>query len=84
MAGLAAGKIWPAVAAGMAVGGSYGSARLMTNPKFLKWMNQSLALREDQMVGAALRLSVMMRDGGWTPEESQTAAEIATRIVGGQ
>ena len=85
LAGLAAGKIWPAVAAGLAVGGSYGSARLMTNPQFLQWMNKSLTLPVGQTAGAALRLSGMIRDGGWTPEEAQTAADIAVRIQqGGQ
>jgi len=77
---LATGKVWPAVAAGLAVGGSYGSARLMTNPDFLRWMNQAVTLKPGQTAGAALRLSGMIRDGGWTPEEAEIAAGIAMRL----
>ena len=78
--GLAMGKVWPAVAAGLAVGGSAASAKLMTNPQFLRWMNQAIRVPPEQAAGTAVRLVGMIRDGGWTPEESEAAANIALEL----
>lgn len=80
LAALAAGKVWPAVAAAMAIGGSYGAAKLMTRPEFVRWLGTAYRVPRGQVGGLALRLSGMIREGGWTPAEATIAADAALRL----
>ena len=80
LAGLAAGKVWPAAAAALAVGGSYGAAKLMTRPEFVRWLGTAYRVPPSQVAGMVGRLSGMIRDGGWTPEEAAIAADIGMKL----
>ena len=73
---LSAGRLRELTAIGTFVGGSYGGAKLMTNPSFVKWLAESPKIKPDRLAVYAARLSTIAEN---TNDQEEKAAILGFR-----